>query len=162
MHTRQNIEKANRILKSCTAKDLIALKEICTRIQSAQENFLRHADDYFDFCHKQCKGLCCRNIHVGHIVTLLDFVYILGLDREILPRIRKAADQERMFAANCFFLRDRAGPCMFGPSSKPERCILTFCQDLQPLRPEIKAIRAGFNRLSRFVILRKPLIWFGF
>ncbi len=162
MHTRQNIEKANRLIKSFPAKDLIVLKGICNRIQLAQENFLQYAAEYFDYCHTTCKGLCCRNIHVSHIVTLLDFIYILVLDRGLLPPMRKAADRERLFPANCLFLRNRAGPCMFGPTSKPERCILTFCQDLHPLRPEIKAIRRGFNHLSRFIIFRKPLVWFGF
>ncbi|MEJ2037857.1 MAG: hypothetical protein P8X55_02845 [Desulfosarcinaceae bacterium] len=93
---------------------------------------------------------------------MLDLVFILVLDHSIYSRILRAARQEGLYSADCLFLKDRVGPCMFQDTIKPERCIVTFCQDSQPLRSEIKAIRSGFSRLYRFVVLRRPLIWYGF
>lgn len=106
--------------------------------------------------------MCCRNIHVSSIITRLDFVFILCLNRAILPQIQSAARQEDLFSADCIFLKDQVGPCMFEHNMKPERCVLSFCMDAHPLNNEIKAVRSGFNRLYRFIVLRKPFIWFGF
>jgi hypothetical protein len=96
------------------------------------------------------------------IITLLDFVFILSLDGGIKTDLLNAAKNESLFSADCIFLRHQVGPCIFAPTIKPERCIITFCTDCRPLNPEIKAIRAAFSRLYRFLVLRRPFIWFGF
>ena len=162
MHIRQSIKKADRLINSLSGRDCTALQGICTQIQTAQNNLVQQAHAYFEICLQQCQGLCCRNIYVDSIVTLLDYIFILSLDSGIKAEILKAAKNQSLFSADCIFLRDQVGPCLFAPTIKPERCIITFCSDCRPLNSEIKAIREAFSRLYRFMVLRRPVMWFGF
>jgi hypothetical protein len=71
------------------------------------------------------------------------------------------ARRERLFSADCLFLMEEKGPCLFHPSVKPERCIITFCEDTSPIRREIRSVRSAFSKLSRYTKLRRPFFWIG-
>ena len=162
MSTGNTILKAHKIINSLSHHDLGSLSKICYGLQSAQDNLLKNGKLFFQHCYQHCSGICCKNIYVDDIVTLLDFIYILTLNPTCLEKIVARARKETIYTGDCFFLENESGPCMFPPDQKPERCIITFCQDTGPLKREIRAIRKQFSRIHRFIVLKRPTKLFGF
>ena len=155
------IEKAGRLIDRMTGPQRQALLAICGEIQVAQQRLNHAAKPYFLHCIRQCEGICCKNIHINEIVNILDFIYILTLAPDLQPVLKQLATKEGLFSADCFFLQDGVGPCVFPPDIKPERCILTFCSDTTPINRDIKWVRSRFSRLSRYTTLRRPFFWIG-
>lgn len=162
MSTIYKIRKAHAIIESLPRRELGALTKICRVLQSAQDDLIRIGNRFFHYCYQHCGGRCCNNIHVDDLLTLLDFIYILTLNPALLDKITACAREETLYTGNCFFLEGGSGPCIFPPNQKPERCIITFCQDTGPLKNEIRMIRGQFSRIFRFTALRRPIKVFGF
>ena len=159
MELQKKIEKAKLIIESFTGKERIRLLDICNQIKSAQDNLNNEAADLFTDCMQRCQGLCCRNICINDVVTQLDLIYILALDKCISDQVSTCAEAETLFPSDCLFLEDGVGPCIFAYNMKPERCVITFCGETRHIKREIKAVRAAFNKLSRHTRIKRPFLW---
>lgn len=155
-------QKAKRILDAFSAPQSENVLQLCKTIQNAQSSLVEHAAPLFTYCADRCKGMCCRNISVDAIVTLVDFVYILSANGIAFKRLQQLAAKESFFPSDCLFLSDGTGPCVFPETIKPERCIITFCADESLVAEDIKAVKSAFSRLYLYVMLHKPWLWFGF
>jgi hypothetical protein len=162
MQLGNTIEKARQLVASMSGPQASHLRTICLEIRDAQDKLNIEAAPFFADCMQRCKGMCCRNIHVNEIVNMLDMIYILTMMPDIYDCLRENAHKERIFSADCLFLDNGTGPCIFPPNLKPERCIITFCSDTVPIKKEIKSVRAKFSKLSRYTKLKRPFIWIGF
>jgi len=162
MEMEKKIEKAQLIVDSFLGEERTRLLDICHEIKSAQDNLNREAQDYFKDCMQRCQGICCRNICINDVVTLLDLIYILTINKEISSRVHASAQAETLFSADCLFLQKGVGPCIFAASIKPERCIITFCGETRPIKREIKAVRSKFSKLSRYTKIKRPFLWVRF
>jgi hypothetical protein len=161
MELGKKIQKAQTIIHSFEGTHRTRLLDICVEIQHAQAALNLAADTFFQECAERCKGLCCRNICINDVITQLDLIYMLSLHEEIFPQVENCAQAETLFSADCLFLQNGTGPCIFTADAKPERCIITFCQDTRPISSEIKAVRSGFSKLSRYIRLRRLLFGIG-
>lgn len=162
MSIRYKVNKAEKILQSLTDSETRGLERICGSIQHSQERLNASGKELFQLCLTQCQGLCCQNVQPDDIITQLDMVFILAIHRTLRPRLLECARDEPLFTADCIFLENGTGPCLFPSSVKPERCIITFCSDTTPIAHEIKRVRSRFSQLKRFILFRKPLLWLGF
>ncbi len=161
MSLEATVARAVRIVDSFGGAQQGRLAVLCDGIQAAQINLVHHARSLFDECLGRCEGMCCRNIQIDDIISLLDIVYILTADPEVRGPVMMMSRQQNLFSADCVFLRNGHGPCLFKPTIKPEMCIATFCGDVRPVRAQLKQLRAEFGRLHRFVMRQRPLLWFG-
>jgi hypothetical protein len=159
MQVLRKIDKAASAIAKLSAQQRSGLQERCAQIQQAQSLLNRVGEPYFRQCLQQCRGLCCRNIHVDDIITLLDFVFILGSDGGLLDGMRQCAERQDLFSADCVFLQNGVGPCMFHDHAKPERCVISFCSETGAINREIRTVRKKFSALARFLALRQPLLW---
>ncbi len=150
--------KAEEIIRESDPDDLKKLRGICQEIQIAEEDLLLASEELMEKCRDGCEGLCCRNIHLDDIITLSDFVYILIVESQIKEKARKCLKKESLFSSDCIFLKNGKGPCLFPVNSRPEKCIVTFCADETPIRKEIRRLASNFDKLSRFILLRKPRV----
>lgn len=162
MELEKKIIQAHRIVKSLTGQDAVKLHRICYGIQCAQNDLIRSADPFFEICMKKCKGICCKNLNINDVVNLLDLIYILAMNIDLLSKVTECSKLESIYTADCPFLKDGIGPCLFTENVKPERCILSFCSETHPIRREIKAVRSNFNKLSRFTKIKRPFLWILF
>ena len=162
MEFEKKIQKAQIIIDSFLGEERTQLLDICHEIMCAQDNLNREAQDYFKDCMQRCKGICCRNICINDVVTLLDVIYILTINKEIASRLQTCAQSETLFTADCLFLENGTGPCLFPGNMKPERCIITFCGEVRPIKREIKAVRSKFSKLSRYTKIKRPFLWIRF
>jgi hypothetical protein len=158
MELGKKIQRAQAIIRSFDGTRRARLLAICLEIQRAQAALNQAAEPFFEVCIEQCKGLCCRNICINEVITQLDLIYILTLHKEIVGQMEKCARAETLFSADCLFLQNRKGPCIFGPDAKPERCIITFCQDTRPIKAQIKTVRSKFSKLSRYTLFQRPFL----
>jgi len=155
------IRKADRFLKTLDEKERSALLNTCRKIQAAQARLNLTCADAFKACISRCQGKCCKNIHADDIITVLDCLYILTLNGDILPKALECAASEGLFSADCLFLKDGLGPCLFADDQKPERCIVTFCSAVPSANPPVRRVRSAFTRLWWQVFIRRPLFWMG-
>lgn len=162
MELQYKIQKALRFIDSLSGKERETLQNICSDIQRAQAALNAAAVSYFQRCLGECRGICCKNINVNDVVTQLDLVYILSMIGASSDQIFELAESEKLFSADCLFLKDGQGPCFFPADIKPERCIITFCEETRPIRRELKAIRSKFSKLSRFAQFKRPFFWVRF
>ena len=158
MELRKKIQRAQTIIHSFDGARRAKLLALCLEIQHAQAALNLAAEPFFEACIGRCKGLCCRNICINDVITQLDLIYILALHEEIAGQMEKCAQAETLFSADCLFLHNGTGPCIFSPDAKPERCIVTFCQDTRPIKAHIRTVRSTFSKLSRYTRFRRPLL----
>lgn len=156
------IQRALRFIDSLSGKERETLQNICFEIQRAQAALNAAAESYLQRCMLECRGICCKNININDVVTQLDLVYILSMKAASSGQIIELAESEKLFSADCLFLKDGQGPCFFPANVKPERCMMTFCENTRPIRRELKAIRSKFNKLSRFTPFKRPFLWIHF
>jgi len=149
-------KKAREIIERSSDKDLIAVKGICDEIQSAQKKLLEEAKGLLKYCNDRCQGLCCRNICPDEIITLEDFVYILTMEESVGDEISECLKKETLFSSRCIFLKMGEGPCIFPSDLRPETCITSFCGGDEIVKKEINMVGKKFNKLIRFILLRKP------
>lgn len=155
------IRKADRFLKALDEPDRSALVNTCQKIQIAQGQLNITCADAFKDCISRCQGKCCKNINADDIITVLDCLYILTLSGEILPEALECAASEGLFSADCPFLKDGVGPCLFSDDQKPERCIVTFCSSVPLAIRPARRVRSAFTRLWWQAFFRRPLFWMG-
>lgn len=156
MGLRYKFIKAQGIIERSGDKDLIAIKDVCEEIQRAQNKLLDEAKDVLKYCNDRCRGLCCRNIYPDDIITLADFVYILAMKSSVRDEISECLKKETLFSSSCIFLKRGEGPCIFPSDLRPEMCITSFCGGDTTIRKEINMVGSKFNKLIRFILLRKP------
>jgi hypothetical protein len=144
--------KAERLLKQLASADQNGLQWFCSQIQDAQAALLASAGQQMARCIDQCEGICCRNIELDPIISHWDLVFILHCTPELRSRIRDCLLREDpLYTADCVFLEDGKGPCIFPENLRPEVCVVTFCQDDRPIRREIRRVKRTFRQFSWFV-----------
>lgn len=162
MELYNKIVKAQHFIESLSADEKKALLRICRDIQCAQDVLNTGARSYFNACIGSCQGICCRNININDVVTHLDLIYVLYMQKKMVDQVTQCAMSESLYTEDCLFLGKGIGPCIFPANVKPERCIITFCGETGPIRREIKAVRSKFNKLSRFTKIKRPFLWIRF
>ena len=155
------IRSAQRFLEHLNGAEHQALVMYCRKIQAAQDQLNRTCGDAFHYCTTRCHGKCCKNIHIDSIITSLDCLFILALNRPLFPDLLEYAASETLFSADCPFLIGGIGPCLFPADQKPEQCIITFCSPVPSARRPVRSVRAAFTRLWLHVFVRRPLFWLG-
>ena len=140
--------KAEDILSKLDYSELLGLKKTCSQIQAAQRAILERGVSYMNHCAVVCRGLCCRNMKVMEIISLYDFILLLVMAPEFKYKIAKQVRLARVLhTADCVFLENGRGPCLFPVDLKPERCIASFCFETQLIRRDLIRLRTSFNRL---------------
>ncbi len=153
MSLRYKFKTAGRIVKGLNPEEQVKLGKICGDIQTAENHLLESAQEILEECGRKCRGLCCRNIHIDDIMTLLDCVHIMATTPAMAPLINETLVKEGLYSADCIFLERGTGPCIFPSDSRPEKCIVSFCRDDEQVATEIRQVRKSFNRLARFIHL---------
>lgn len=154
--------RAERFLETTNEAGRSSLADVCRNIEAAQAHLNRTCADAFRECISGCRGKCCRNIHADDIITILDCIYILAMNRDIFPEALACAALENLFSSDCPFLKGGVGPCLFADDQKPERCIITFCRPVASARGPVRRVRSAFTRLWWHVFWRRPLFWLAF
>jgi len=156
MSLRYKYKKASRTIARLSSEDLLSVRKIANDIKTAQDDLLQKADGHFTRCVDVCKGLCCQNIQLDQIISPWDFVYILTADRTADDKIQSCLDNEnRLFTADCIFLDDGKGPCLFPFNVRPEVCITTFCNSVNPVKKEIRTVKIKFIKLYLFILFTR-------
>jgi hypothetical protein len=150
------LARAERIRTALTSDERRRLDRICADIREAEARLSADSAHLMAGCLKNCKGLCCRNAAFDDIIGLADFVYILNGAPRLKDRMKAClADEKPFFTADCPFLAEGRGPCIFADDIRPEVCITTFCADTSGLRGDISRVRRGFAALNRFLMLHR-------
>jgi hypothetical protein len=144
--------KAERLLKQLASEDQNGFQQLCGQIQDAQATLLASAGQQMERCINRCEGICCRNIELDPIISHWDLVFILNCAPALRPRIRDCLLREHpLYTADCVFLDNGKGPCIFPENLRPEVCVVTFCQNDRSIRREIRRVKRTFCQLSWFV-----------
>ncbi len=148
-------KKANRIIQSLDWAERTTLNRICSDIREAEIDLGNAAEQLMTACHTGCKGICCRNIDLDAIIGLSDFVYILAIRPDLAEQMADCLEKEsRLFTADCIFLENGTGPCIFPEDVRPQTCLITFCDEDAPIGRHIARVKRAFFGLSCFVSLR--------
>lgn len=157
MPLRHKFKKAQKVIAELPDSDRRNLLSICRDIQKAESRLSDAASELLVVCETQCQGLCCRNIEANALIGFVDFIYILTLAPNLKKTISRSLRHEvTLYPANCVFLKDGVGPCIFPQHVRPETCIVSFCMDDSPAGTAIRRVQSQFARLRRFIRLRKP------
>jgi len=127
---------------------------ICREIYAAQVALTARATPILERCMAGCQGLCCRNIKVADIITAWDLLYVLAMAPGLKTSMADCLARETLFTADCLFLQNGTGPCIFPDNIRPERCIISFCRVEPTIEKEIGRVMRGFSRLIRFYTFR--------
>ncbi len=148
--------EALKIIDSLNEKERFRIRTLCLKIRAAEKALTTAGADLLKGCGKTCHGLCCRNIAPDSLIDTMDFVYLLSLERRLKDAVSRCLVYENPFyTADCIFLKDRVGPCLFPPDLRPQVCITAFCGGDHVVRKEIARVKRAFVRLGFFVGTRK-------
>ena len=153
MGLRHSFTSARRRIAALDGEERETLLAVCRDIRHAQEALTEKAAPLLASC-MACQGLCCRNIHPADIITEWDLVYILAMAPQIEAAMAVCLAREGFFPADCIFLENGTGPCLFPDNLRPERCIISFCRVEPSVEKEIGRVMSGFSRLIRFFMFR--------
>ena len=156
MGLKHDLQVARKKLAALDNTERETLADICAQIHCAQQTLTEKAAPLLDQCMTRCQGLCCRNIRVADIINKWDLIYILAMRPELESSMARCLENEDLFAADCLFLENGIGPCLFPEHVRPERCIISFCRVEPLVEKEIARVMKGFSRLIRFFFF-KPL-----
>ena len=157
MLLQKKFQKAVAIVGRMRPDEVSQLKKICREIQVAEERLLAASTELIQRCTQSCEGLCCRNLKSGQIIDIYDFVFILTAAPGMKAQIRKRVGHQPLdFTADCVFLENGAGPCIFPFNTRPEVCITSFCGREEQIGTEIRQVTRRFAALRRFVLFQKP------
>jgi hypothetical protein len=159
MSLNHSFKAAKKKIDALDADERRRLTDICEDIYRAQVQLSEKAQPILAKCMAGCQGLCCRNIIPADIVTEWDLIYILAMTPQVETAMAACLQQEAFFSADCIFLVNGTGPCLFPDNLRPERCIISFCQVEPLVEQEIKQVMRGFSRLIRFFMFRPVLRW---
>lgn len=152
---------ARRILQSLDAGNSLALARLCMQIHGAEQALIIASKPYLNRCVQGCQGLCCRNVCLDEIIGLEDFIYILSLAPHLDAKIEKQLKNLKcLFTADCVFLENSMGPCIFPADIRPEVCITSFCTDTPDASRQIGAVKWGFQKLAWFVRMLRMKTFF--
>lgn len=149
--------KATRTIHGLAPEDRRILTGICADIQRAEKALNKVAQELLLKCTTACTGICCRNIRLDEIIGFYDFVFILTVESGLRPDMELCLSRESLFSADCIFLENGQGPCMFPATTRPRRCLTAFCFDAAAAKQEIRKVNREFNRLARFLLYRRIL-----
>ena len=158
MGIQYKIRKADEILAVLSRHDRQRSNDICRQIQKEQLRLHEAGEGLFKRCISGCEGLCCRNVIADELITLRDMIFVLAASSLNAKDLLQMADEEPLFTADCMFLENGVGPCIFPHGIRPEKCVLSFCGDDKPIAENIRAVHRGFVRLHRFLAIRKPIV----
>ena len=145
-------KQARETLRHLDPQDRSALDGLCDRIQEAELNFRTSAADAFEKCRTACEGICCRNVELNAVLDYPDFVYILNRMPELAERMAACLENEpALYAADCIFLENGTGPCIFPGTVMPEICITTFCSNETFAKKEMRHLKWRFFYLDCFL-----------
>lgn len=153
MSLKHSFKTALKRIDALDGDERETLLAICRDIRHAQETLTEKAAPVLANC-MACQGLCCRNIHPADIITEWDLVYILAMAPQTEAAMAVCLTGEGFFPADCIFLENGTGPCLFPDTLRPERCIISFCRVEPSLEKEIARVMGGFSRLIRFFMFR--------
>ena len=157
MSLKHLFRQAQKIIEESSAEDWKGLERICLEIRDAEMELQEKARPIMTRCIHRCGGICCRNIQIDLIIGLWDFLFMLVLKPHLKKQIEECLEKEEpIFSADCIFLKDGVGPCIFPYDARPEVCIVTFCGDTSPIKKKIAAVKRKFFKLTCFASLRKP------
>ena len=162
MGLKRSYQSARKKIDALDAGERKRLSAICEDIHQAQVKLSAKAVPILEKCMAGCQGLCCRNILPSEIMTEWDLVYILVMAPQVEADMAACLQNEQFFAADCIFLENGVGPCLFPDNIRPERCIISFCKVEPLVEKEIKQVMRGVSRLIRFFIFRPYLRWLRF
>ena len=152
MGLQYQFRKAQETISRLAPADRRRLEKICADIQQAEKRLRVAAEDALVRCQTACQGVCCRNIDLDAVLGLPDFVYILTLENRLADRMADCLKNESsLYIADCIFLENGTGPCIFPGSVMPEVCITTFCTTETPAQEEIKQLKWKFFQLGWFL-----------
>ena len=152
MGLQYQFKKAQKTISRLAPGDRQRLEEICGDIQQAEKRLRVAAEDALVRCGTVCQGICCRNIDLDAVLGFPDFVYILTLENHLADRMAACLKNENpLYIADCIFLENGTGPCIFPGTVMPEVCITTFCTTETPAKEEIKQLKWKFFRLGWFL-----------
>ena len=154
MSLNHSFKSARKRIERLDADERAKLSGICEDIHNSQKALSAKAAPILQACMVKCQGLCCRNIHPADIITEWDLVYILAMAPQIEDAMATCLTRERFFPADCIFLENGIGPCLFPDNLRPERCIISFCRVEPLVEKEIGQVMGHFSRLIRFFMLR--------
>jgi hypothetical protein len=151
-----SFRKAGDILHRLPPDSREVLFTLCRKIQDAERSLNAAAALRLQGCLANCQGLCCRNLDLGAVFGIPDFVYLLTLAPTMASGMTDCLRQEEpLFTSNCLFLHDGVGPCIFPPDVRPEVCITTFCRGDEALKPQIRQVKKCFWKLGFFLWSRR-------
>lgn len=146
--------KAVTTIDGLAPSDLADLYGRCREIKKAEEKLVSAGSSAFRRCFTGCEGLCCRNIVLDEIIGFTDLIFILTTAGHLRDRMTICLENEsRLFTADCIFLLNGVGPCLFPPASRPEVCITSFCTDVKPVKQEIRKVKFLFMKLNLYMFL---------
>ena len=156
MSMRHLFRQAEKIIEGSNQEDLEGLKKICQEIRDAELELQEKSKPIMVRCIQRCEGICCRNVHLDLIIDVWDFLFILVLKPHLNKEIEECLqNEEPFFSADCVFLKNGVGPCIFPYDARPEVCLVTFCDDTSPIKKEIAKVKRKFFKLTWYVFLRK-------
>ncbi|HSO18703.1 MAG TPA: hypothetical protein VLT88_04560 [Desulfosarcina sp.] len=147
-------QSAKKRIESLDEGERATLRAICRDIHRAQVALSEKAAPLLQRCMADCQGLCCRRIHPDDIITEWDLLLILAVVPQFEAAMADCIAREPIFAADCIFLENGAGPCLFPDNLRPERCVISFCRVEPSIQAEIGRVMGGFSRLIRFFRFR--------
>ena len=154
MGLRHSYQTARKKIDTLNGDERSHLGAICRDIHIAQVQLTDKARPILKNCTSQCQGLCCRNIHPADIITTWDLIYILAMTPQIEDAMADCLTRESFFPADCIFLENGTGPCLFPDNLRPERCIISFCRVEPSIEKQIGQVMSGFSRLIRFFMFQ--------
>ncbi len=161
MSIRYKFKQAKQLISLLSPQDLKLVKAICLDIHKKEKALLRKAEQNLNRCYHSCEGLCCKNIQIDTILSHWDFFYLFiqtnGVDQKLVKCLE---NENRLFSADCIFLKDGVGPCLFPDGIRPEICIVSFCTETQSIDPEVKKVKRCFLKLTwtvNFLLMRTKL-----
>ncbi len=157
MGIQYKIRKADAILRRLSPEQRQRAGQVCRNIRQEQLRLLSEGRSLFERCISGCGGLCCKNVIADELITLRDMVFILAASRFRPEKLLPLAAKEPLFTADCMFLENGTGPCIFPDGIRPEKCVLSFCGDDRPIAARIRSVHREFVRLHRLLLLYKPL-----
>jgi hypothetical protein len=143
--------RARAFVHAQSGPDRQHLRTLCQGIQHAQSALQVRAQPYLRQC-RHCSGLCCRRIHVESIVYRPDIIYILTMAPQMEAVIQSCLQHPHgLYAADCIFLENGVGPCLFPPTVRPLICIASFCFDTPKLGKSIQRLKRKFLTLQFWI-----------
>lgn len=156
MSLRYCFKQAQKLLSELSSEDTERIQKVCDIIQEAENRLGYAARENLNRCYNACEGICCKNVDIQAVISHWDFVYLLAANPSLEKIIEPCLENEnRFYPADCIFLANGTGPCIFPGNLRPEVCITAFCTETPQLSGEIRQVKSAFRRLTRIVLFAR-------